>query len=320
MGWGRNLRLAFLGTPEFAVPSLVRLHEAGHLIRLVLCQPDRPAGRGRRTRACAVKVKALSLGLTVIQPETLGAAAQDQVAAHEIEAAVVVAYGLILPREILRIPPRGCINLHASLLPRYRGASPVAHAILRGERVVGVTTLLMDEGIDTGPILLQRETSLGDRETAGEIEIRLAQLGADLLVETLEGLERGTLKARPQVIDVDSYASKIHQDAARIRWETDAPAIVRQIRALNPRPGAFTTYHGMNVKIWLADACMCPIREAFRSGRLLEDRRSLRVACGSNTCIEVREIQLEGRRRVSGEDAMRGRWFEPGDQFGDSGG
>ena len=312
------MRLVFLGTPEFAVPSLGQLHKAGHSIRLVLCQPDRPAGRGRRTRVCAVKEQALSLGLSVVQPERLDKRVQEQVAAEEIEVAVVVAYGLILPREFLQVPASGCVNLHASLLPRYRGASPVAHAILHGEHVVGVTTLLMDEGIDTGPILLQRETPLGDRETSGEVEIRLAQVGAELLVQTLEGLQRGTLVARPQAVDLESYAPKIHQEAARIRWGADAPAIVRQVRALNPRPGAFTNYQGMNVKIWQADAYAGPLADAARTGTLLEASGALRVVCGSNTCIEVREVQLEGRRRVTGEEAMRGRWFEPGARFGES--
>ncbi len=282
-----------------------------------MSQPDRPAGRGLRIRACAVKEQALSLGLTVIQPEVLDARVQAQVAAQEVDVAVVVAYGLLLPPEFLRIPPRGCVNVHASLLPRYRGASPVSHAILRGESVVGVTTLLMDERIDTGPILLQRETPLGDRETAGEVELRLSILGAELLLETLEGLERGTLLPRPQVVDVESYAPKIRQEAARIRWEADAAAIARQVRALNPRPGAFTTYGGTNVKIWLADPGRGPAGDATIPGTLQGDRRALRVTCGLGTCLEVLQIQMEGRRRVSGEEAMRGRWFEPGARFGD---
>jgi len=306
----------FLGTPEFAVPSMVQLHESGHSILLVLCQPDRPAGRGRQTRACAVKERALSLGLSVIQPEALDAQALALVAAQKPEAAVVVAYGLILPHEFLRTPHRGCINLHASLLPKYRGASPIAHAILRGESVVGVSTLIMDEGIDTGPILLQRETAVGARETAGEVEARLAVLGAELMVQTLQGLEQGTLNPRPQVVDRQSYAPKIHQETARIHWQAEAPAIVRQIRALNPRPGAFTTYQEMNVKIWLADVCQIPMPHAVPEGTLLESRGSLRVACGANTCLEVSEIQLQGRRKVTGKEAMRGRWFVPGARFG----
>lgn len=311
------MRLVFLGTPEFAVPSLVQLHKAGHSIRLVMSQPDRPAGRGRRTRASAVKEQALSLGLTVVQPELLDARVQAQVAALEVDVAVVVAYGLLLPREFLRIPHRGCINVHASLLPRYRGASPVSHAILRGESAVGVSTLLMDEGIDTGPILLQRETPLGDRETAGEAELRLSLLGAELLLETLEGLEQGTLLPRPQVVDVESYAPKIRHEAARIRWESEAIALARQVRALNPRPGAFTTYRGTNVKIWLAEPGRCLAGEATIPGTLIGDGRTLSVSCGLGTCLEVRQIQLEGRRRVSGEEAMRGRWFERGARFGD---
>jgi methionyl-tRNA formyltransferase len=239
------------------------------------------------------------------------------VASLEIEVAVVVAYGLILPKEFLPIPTIGCVNLHASLLPRYRGASPIAHAILAGERVVGVTTLLMDEGIDTGPILLQRETPLGDQETTGEVEVRLAQMGAGLLVQTLEGLERGALEAQPQRVDLESYAPKIHQEAARIRWDADALSIVRQVRAMNPRPGAFTDFHGKNVKIWRAVPSPGPATGGASPGTVLEAGGTLRVVCGSDTCVEVREIQLEGRRRVIGEEAMRGRWFEPGARFGE---
>ena len=312
------MNLVFLGTPDFAVPSLLGLHGAGHTFLLVICQPDRPAGRGRSTRACPVKRQAESLGLPVLQPETLDAQAVHRVVATGAELAVVVAYGLILPSEFLRTPRRGCINLHASLLPRYRGAAPVAHAVLQGERITGVTTLLMDEGIDTGPILLQRETPIGHDEAAGEVESRLASLGADLLVQTLSGLEKGTLRPRPQSIDRETYSPKILPEAGRIRWETAAEAIARQVRALNPRPGAFTVYQKRHVKIWRARASEIPAGEGASPGTILEGAGSLRVTCGGGSCLEVLEVQMEGRRRVSGGEALRGRWFGPGGLFGDA--
>lgn len=308
------MRLVFLGTPDFAVPSLVGLHGADHTILLVVCQPDRPAGRGRRIQACPIKRQALSLGIPVAQPQRIDEAVIAGIADLAVDLAVVVAYGLILPGEFLTIPRHGCINLHASLLPRWRGASPIVHAILQGDTTTGVTTMKMDRGIDTGPILLQRECPLGENETAGEVEDRLSHMGADLLLETIVQQEEGTLRARPQDTSQASYAPKIRPEVARIAWNAGALAVSRQVRAFNPRPGARTTYGGTGVKIWRAGAC-APPSEMQPPGTILSTPGALSVACGGASCIEVTEVQMEGRRPVSGTDAMRGRWFEAGRRF-----
>ena len=320
MGRGRIVRLAFLGTPDFAVPSLTRLHGAGHTIPIVLTQPDRPAGRGRKVSSSSVKRAALGRGLEVFQPEKLDEAAIRRIASETVDAAVVVAYGLILPAALLRLPPHGCLNLHASMLPRYRGAAPIAHAILRGETTIGVTTLLMDEGIDTGPILLQEESPLGPEETAGEVEKRLADLGSGLLVETIEGIASGRIVPRAQTVDRKTYAPKIGPETARIDWSSPPARIVNLVRAMNPRPGATATLRGETFKIWRAAASAARRGEEERaaSGTLLAGGGSPRVACGEGGSVVLLELQREGRRRVSGEEAVRGRWLAGGDFLGEA--
>ena len=314
------MKLAFLGTPEFAVPSLTCLHDAGHDIRLVLTQPDRPSGRGRQVQPGPVKREAGTRVLQVFQPERLDAPAVERIAALGVDALVVVAYGLILPPSILCIPPLGCINLHASLLPRYRGAAPVAHAILRGETLTGVTTLRMDEGIDTGPILLQRDCAIGSEESAGDLERRLSGMGALLLAETLRALQAGEITPRPQVIDRETYAPKIRPEQARIPWERDAVSIVNLVRAMNPRPGATTSLGSGLLKIWRTAAG--PPRSSDEAGAppgtVLSGGASPRVACGGGGSVILLDLQMEGRRRVTGEEALRGRWFGPGDRFGEA--
>jgi methionyl-tRNA formyltransferase len=314
------VKLAFLGTPDFAVPSLTRLHDAGHAIRLVLTQPDRPAGRGRKISPSPVKRAALERGLAVFQPEGLDEAAIARLASEEVEAAAVVAYGLILPAALLRLPPLGCINLHASMLPRYRGAAPIAHAILRGETTTGVTTLLMDEGIDTGPILLQKESPLGPEETAGEVEKRLSELGAGLLVQTIEGIAAGRIAPRPQIVDRQTYAPKIGPETARITWSNAPTLIVNLVRAMNPRPGATTSLRAKSFKIWRA-AAGAPRRgeeERAAPGTILAGGGQPRVACGVGGSVVLQELQREGGRRVSGEEAVRGRWLAGGDFLGET--
>jgi methionyl-tRNA formyltransferase len=263
-----------------------------------------------------VKKTAQQRGLPIYQPERLNAEAIARVSNLEIDVVVVVAYGLILPPELLRVPPRGCVNLHASLLPRYRGAAPVAHAILREEAVTGVTTLLMDEGIDTGPILLQRQSLIGPQETAGEVEERLALIGAELLGETLSRMERGDLTPRPQVFDRDTYAPKVSPAEGRIQWADEAKVIDRRVRAFNPRPGAFTHHRGHLMKIWRVVEELHGTESDTIPGTILEDRKVLRVACGGGTALQVLELQMEGRRRMGGEEAMRGRSFSPGELLG----
>ena len=314
------MKLAFFGTPEFSVPSLALLHDSGHDIRLVLTQPDRPSGRGRQVRPGPVKREARARGLPIFQPEHLDDPAADRIAALGVDASVVVAYGLILPASVLRLPPMGCVNLHASLLPRYRGAAPVAHAILRGETRTGVTTLLMDEGIDTGPILLQRDCPIGSEETAGEVEKRLSEMGAVLLVETLRGLAAGEITPRPQEIDRETYAPKIRPETARIPWEREAVSIANLVRAMSPRPGAATSLGSGHLKIWRV--AVGPPRSGdemvVAPGTVLPGGSFPRVACGGGGSIVLLELQKEGRGRVSGGEALRGRWLGPGDRFGEA--
>ena len=314
------MKLAFLGTTEFAVPSLNGLLEAGHEVRLVLTQPDRPAGRGRHLHQSPVKRKALAHGLTVFQPEKLDAPSVERIATEEAQAAVVVAYGLILPPSLLRLPPLGCINVHASLLPRYRGAAPVAHAILDGESRTGVTTLLMDAGIDTGPILQQSDCAIGPLETEGELEERLSEMGARLLVATLEEAAAGRLRPRAQEVDRATYAPKIKPEMAWIPWARDPVFITNLVRAMNPRPGAFTSMGASRLKVWRAAAGAARSGDEKRAspGTVLSGVRAPRVACGESGSVILQEIQMEGRRRVTGEEALRGHWFSAGDRFGEA--
>jgi methionyl-tRNA formyltransferase len=316
VGRGRIVKLAFLGTPQFAVPCLIRLQDGGHDIRLVVTQPDRPAGRGRRLHQSPVKSEALARSLEVFQPEAMNAASVERIASLGVDAVVVVAYGLILRPALLRLPPRGCINVHASLLPRYRGAAPVAHAILRGESRTGVTTLLMDEGIDTGPILLQRDCPIGEEETAGEVEGRLSVMGAALLLETLEGMDKGSILPQAQSIDRETYSPRISADSARIPWSKDAPFLARFVRAMNPRPGATVSRGSRLFKVWRASVGVSRSGEEFElaTGTVLPGGR-LRVACGEAGSVDILEMQMEGRRRVTGEEALRGRWLLAGDRF-----
>ncbi|HEU5182553.1 MAG TPA: methionyl-tRNA formyltransferase [Candidatus Polarisedimenticolia bacterium] len=309
------MRLAFLGTSDFAVPTLDSLCDAGHEVALVLCQPDRPAGRGRQLQPGPAKRLALSKGLPIFQPQVLDDAALERLSRLEMRAAVVVSYGLILPAALLRLPPLGCINLHGSLLPKYRGASPVAHAILRGETVTGVTTLLMNEGIDTGPLLLQKATPIGEEESAGELEARLAVTGAGLVLETLEKLSAGELTPRSQIVDRQTYAPKIAVSSGRILWSLPAAGIARQVRAYNPRPGAFTRHRGRILKIWRARTA--PPSGGVEPGIVIAGGGTLQVACGESSVLELLEVQLEGRRRVSGEELLRGRLIASGDRFDD---
>jgi len=309
--------LVFLGTPDFAVPSLIRLHEAGHEILAVLTRPDRPAGRGQKVRASAVKREALFRGLHIHQPVRLDANVLETLHGVGPEAVVVVAYGLILPPTLLHLPPLGCINLHASLLPRYRGAAPIIHAILRGETRTGVTSLMMDEGIDTGPILLQRECPIGPEETAGDLEARLAPLGAALLVETLDSLSRGDLTPQTQNVDRGTYAPRVGPETARIVWRQQSPIVYNLVRAMNPRPGASAMMGDRWMKVWRA-AIGPPALGGDREmnpGTVIIEAGLPKVICGQGTTLLLREIQFESRIRVSGEEAASGRWLLRGDRF-----
>jgi len=292
-----SLDLVFAGTPAFAVPALAALHAAGHRVRAVYTQPDRPAGRGRQVTATPVKTQALELGLAVEQPATLRSPeALERLRAHAPQLMVVVAYGLILPQAVLDVPELGCVNIHASLLPRWRGAAPIARAIEAGDRETGVTIMQMDAGLDTGPMLLVRRTRIAERETAATLHDRLAVLGAEAVVEAIDAWRHGQIAPEPQPATGASYARKIERQEAAIDWTRDAAALDRQVRAFNPRPVAETTWSGSQLRIWEAT----PLPRAIDAppGSVIETGTALVVAAGQGA-LRIERLQLAGRRAMS---------------------
>ena len=310
------MRLVFMGTPEFAVPSLEALLNAGHQILLVITQPDRPKGRGKKLTPPPVKEAALRHGLPVLQPEKVREpTVVERLKMLKPDAIVVVGYGQIIPKSIIDIPRYGIINVHASLLPAYRGAAPVQWAIVHGEKKTGVTTMLIDEGLDTGDILLQRATTIGEEETAVELGQRLATMGAELLVETLEGLEKGTIKPKPQDHSRASYAPMIKKSQGQIDWKQPAEKIFHLVRGMQPWPGAFTYFRGKLFHIWRARLSGSAGQRP--PGTLFVDGRRLLVSCGDDRALELVEVQLEGRKRMPAEDFMRGYRIAEGERLGD---
>ncbi len=308
------MRIVFMGTPRFAVPALEALVRRGHEVVAAVTQPDRPAGRGQKPVPPPIKIAAARQGVSVFQPETLRSA--DTVGALgslRPELIVVVAYGKILPRSLLDLPPWGCINVHASLLPKYRGAAPVAWAIWRGETRTGVTVMQMNERMDAGPILLQRETEIRAGETCGELEERLALMGAEALVEAIAGLERGELVPRPQEEALATLAPKIEKAHGRIDWSRPADEIERQVRALNPWPSAFTRLGGKFLKVHRVTAL--PGAYGKTPGSIARTQGALEVACCAGL-LRLDEVQLEGRRRLDGAAFARGARLQVGAQLG----
>lgn len=294
-----TLRLAFMGTPEFAVPTLVELIGQGHDIACVYSQPPRPKGRGLESEPSPVHALALKHGMTVRTPSSLkDAAAQELFAAFELDVAVVVAYGLLLPKPILAAPKLGCVNLHGSLLPRWRGAAPIQRAIMAGDDETGVMSMRMEEGLDTGPVLMAERTTIG-RKTYGELRDELARLGADLMVRTLAALQRGSLTEQPQSDVGVTYARKILKEEARIDWTKPAREIDCLIRGLSPVPGAWTDVKGERVKV-----LNCEMVEASGTpGTLLDD--ALTVACGSGA-LRLTRLQRPGKSALEAREVLRG--------------
>jgi len=299
-----RLRIVFAGTPDFAVPALDALHAAGHPITAVYTQPDRPAGRGQALASSPVKRRALELGLAVEQPATLKSTdAVDHLRSHGADLMVVVAYGLILPPAILEVPRLGCWNIHASLLPRWRGAAPIQRAILAGDTQTGITIMRMDAGLDTGPMLLERTTSIGPRESAGELHDRLAALGADAVVAAIDAWQAGQLPPRPQPPDGATYAAKLRKDEARIDWTQSAAAIDRQVRAFNPWPVAETRWDGRQLRVWQAEPTTTPVVGApgevlaAGAGRIV-------VATGEEGAVDLLQVQLAGRRAMTAAEFL----------------
>ena len=305
-----------MGTPDFALPSLEVLVSSPHRVVGVVTQPDRPRGRGKKVQPPPVKVRALSLGLPVFQPQRVKEEGfVDLVRGLAPDAVVVVAYGQILPPSILRLPPYGCINLHASLLPRYRGAAPIQRAIMNGEKETGVTTMLMDEGLDTGGILLQRRVPIYEEDTAGKLHDRLAREGAELLLETLDLLARGDLAPRPQDHRLATYAPPLTPEDELIDWRRPARDLYNQVRALNPWPVARTWLEGKVLKVWRAAASPLPPPAEAQPGEVVLSRKELVVATGVG-CLALLEIQLEGGKRLPAEDFLRGRPIPEGTVLG----
>src|SRR5687768_9482073 len=301
------MKLVFAGTPEFAAVSLAALLRARHDITLVLTRPDRPAGRGLKPQQSAVKRLALERGLDLLQPATLkDPAAQAAVAQARSEAMTVVAYGLLLPSALLALPARGCLNVHASLLPRWRGAAPIQRALLAGDAATGVTIMRMEETLDTGPVLLQRATPITPADTTGSLHDRLAALGAELLVEALAE----NPPARPQAAAGATYAPRIAKGEAEIHWARPAQEIERQVRAFDPAPGAQTRYAGAALKIW--GARLESGDHGALPGTVLEAGvGGIRVACGEQA-LWITELQRAGGKRLAARAFLAGHALAPG--------
>lgn len=308
------LRIVFMGTPEFAVPCLNEIVNAGHEVAAVYCQPPRPAGRGRRDKKSPVHETAEALGLGVYTPKSLrDEAAQEIFRSHACDVAIVAAYGLILPKPILEAPSHGCLNLHPSALPRWRGAAPIQRTLMAGDRDSAVMIMQMEEGLDTGPICLAEHFSLSPDMTAQQLHDEAARRGADLMVRALAALERGTLHCTPQAREGVTYAEKIEKEEARIDWSRPAVAVHNHIRALSPFPGAWFEADGPHaperIKVLKAmPAGSSPGRsegqgQGQAAGTILDD--GLTVACGEGA-IRLETIQRAGRRPMSAEEFLRG--------------
>jgi methionyl-tRNA formyltransferase len=301
------MRLAFMGSPDFAVPALRALHAAGHEIAAVYCQPARPAGRGQAVRRCPVHVEADTLGLTVRTPTRLRTVSQEweAFAALDLDAAVVAAYGLILPPAMLDAPRRGCLNIHASLLPRWRGAAPIHAAILAGDSETGITIMRMDAGLDTGPMLLRQAVPITPTTTTATLHDTLAGIGARLILTALSDPPA----PEPQPETGATYAPKLSRDDGRIDWTRDAAAIERQVRAFDPWPGTFSTVDGVVLKVLGAVV----EQGSGPPGTLLGDR--LCVACGQGA-LRLTRVQLAGRGAMDAEAFLRGHKLPPGTRLG----
>ena len=304
------LRVAFAGTPPFAASALAAILDAGHEVVLALTQPDRPQGRGLKLAPSAVKTLAVERGLTVLQPPTLKALPPPAGARPDV--LIVAAYGLILPKAMLDWPRHGAINIHASLLPRWRGAAPIQRALLAGDEETGISIMQMDPGLDTGPVIARTVVPIAPRDTAGTLTARLAAGGAEAIVRTLAQLSKtGVLASQPQDGTAATYAGKIGRAEAAIRWNDDAVTIDRVVRALNPAPGAFATLQGVTIKIWAAE----PTEGMGRPGEIISaDGNGLLAACGSGA-LRISELQRAGGRRLSAASFLDGYPVAPGATF-----
>ena len=305
------MRIVFMGTPDFSVPALEALVKGGHQVIAAVTQPDKPKGRGKAVLMTPVKEKALEMGIPVYQPvkvrepefvKTLADLAPDVI--------VVVAFGQILPKSILEIPRYGCVNIHASLLPKYRGAAPIQWAVIDGEKETGVTTMFMNEGLDTGDMLEKEVVPLDPKETGGSLHDKLSAVGGRLILSTLKGLEDGTLKGTPQTDEGSCYAKMLKKSLGDIDWTMDGAAIERLIRGLNPWPSAYTSLHGKTLKIW--DADVTDREYGVEPGTVAEVSKDQLIIQTGKGSLSVRSLQLEGKKRMDIEDFLRGYSLEKG--------
>jgi methionyl-tRNA formyltransferase len=307
------VRVIFLGTPAFAVPTLEKIIDEGHSVIMVISQPDRPKGRSQALAVSPVKEAALRQGLPVFQPERIRRPeVVAQLAELAAEVMVVVGYGQIIPQSIIDLPRYGILNVHGSLLPKYRGAAPIQWAIANGETITGVTTMRIDAGLDTGDMLLRAETAIGPAENAIELGSRLAPMGADLLVETLARIE--TLVPEKQDGSQATYAPILKKEDGWIDWRLPALAIHNRVRGLLPWPGAYTRFRSQTLHIWKSQ-----VKEAGAGspGRVRRIGKSLQVVCGDGLTLELLELQLEGKKRIGGEAFANGQRLQENESFGD---
>jgi methionyl-tRNA formyltransferase len=320
------LNLVFCGTPGFAVPTLEKLVGAGHSIPLVVTQPDRPRGRGMEVAVSPVKDAAIRLGIAVLQPATIknNAEFRDQLAAITPDAIIVVGYGRIIPQWMIDLPRLGNLNLHASLLPKYRGAAPIQWAIANGDSVTGVTTMRIDAGLDTGDILMQREILIGPEDTSQTLGPKLASIGADLMVETLRGLDNGQIRPTPQEHSQATLAPILKKEDGRMDFARSANDLFNRLRGFQPWPGAFTTFRGKTLQVHRAQPVQPMVQ--LPSGILAVEGARLLVGCGrdkdndrdkrTDTALELFEIQLEGKRRMTTQEFINGYRPQSGDHLG----
>jgi methionyl-tRNA formyltransferase len=309
-----SLNLVFCGTPTFAVPTLEKLVEAGFAVPVVVTQPDRPKGRGMELALSPVKQRALQLGLKISQPDKIknNQEFRGQLAGASPDAIIVVGYGRIIPQWMIDLPRLGNLNLHASLLPRYRGAAPIQWAIAHGESASGVTTMRIDAGLDTGDILLQKEIPIAWQDTAVTLAPRMSAIGADLMVETLRGLQAGTVRAQPQDHAKATLAPILKKEDGRVDFRLTAQEILNRLRGFQPWPGAYTSFRGKNIHIWSAQ----PVERTLARAEILVESGRLIAGCSTGTALELLEVQLEGRKRMSSADFVHGHQPRTGEKLG----
>ena len=310
------MNLIFCGTPQFAVPTLEKLVAEKFSIQLVITNPDEPRGRGYKVQHSPVKEAALRHGLPLFQPARVKTdETREYLSQFRPDAIVIVAYGHIVPQWMIDLPPLGCINLHASLLPKYRGAAPINWAIIRGEKETGVTTMKIDAGMDTGDMLLERREPIRDDDTTETLGERLGVIGSDLMIETLRKLEGGDITPRPQNHDLATLAPRLKKEDGVIDWTLTAVEIERRVRGLIPWPGAYTSFRGKRLHIWRAEALVAEGSIAA-PGAIATEGKRLAVACGEGTELLLHEVQMEGRKRISARDFANGARVESGEILG----